>query len=219
MRDLKECQAAVFRRSEIRIKERKKRRNRILMTCIPMVLGITVITAVLWSKTPTGPNSKETEAEAWCVGNSPRVWQEILVSGQGKHLTYKNEETLQIVGFLDACTAEKPIKAPENSPLDPESGKDCQMIPENAPEAPGDDKAPSAGGGETTETENKHSVSQGVLDDYLVHADEGFTITINERQQYCLSGNLLADRTNNKTYVLTPEQADRLRELLGVSGS
>lgn len=218
MRDLKECQAAVFRRSEIRIKERKKRRNRILMTCIPMVLGITVITAVLWSKTPTGPNSKETEAEAWCVEHSPYVWQEILVSGQGKHLTYKNEETLQIVGFLDACTAEKPIKAPENSPL--ESGKDCQMIPENAPEAPEDNRAPSSGTGDpTTETYNKYSATGGLLDDCLVHADEGFTITINEHQQYCLSGNLLADRTNNKTYVLTSEQADRLRELLGVSGS
>ena len=178
MRDLKECQAAVFRRSEIRIKARKKRRNRILMTCIPMVLGITVITAVLWSKTPTGPNSKETEAEAWCVENSPHVWQEILVSGQGKHLTYKNEETLQIVGFLDACTAEKPIKAPENSPLDPESGKDCQMIPENAPEAPGDNRAPSSGTGDpTTETYNKYSATGGLLDDCLVHADEGFTIT------------------------------------------
>lgn len=42
MRDLNECQAEVFRRSEKRIKERKQRRNHMLMVCVPLVLCITI---------------------------------------------------------------------------------------------------------------------------------------------------------------------------------
>ena len=40
MRDLKECKAEVFRRSENRIKARKKLRNRVLSLCIPACLVI-----------------------------------------------------------------------------------------------------------------------------------------------------------------------------------
>ena len=48
MRELHECQAEVFRRSEKRIKERKQRRNHILMTCIPLVLCLSIFGAFLF---------------------------------------------------------------------------------------------------------------------------------------------------------------------------
>ena len=48
MRELHECQAEVFRRSEKRIKERKKRRNHMLMACIPLVLCLTIFGAFLF---------------------------------------------------------------------------------------------------------------------------------------------------------------------------
>lgn len=38
MRDLEDCKAEVFRRSEERIKERKRKRNRVLACCIPLCL-------------------------------------------------------------------------------------------------------------------------------------------------------------------------------------
>ncbi len=40
MRSLDECKAEIFRRSEIKIKQRKKMRNRILAACIPLCLCI-----------------------------------------------------------------------------------------------------------------------------------------------------------------------------------
>lgn len=40
MRSLDECKAEIFRRSEIKIKQRKKTRNRILAACIPLCLCI-----------------------------------------------------------------------------------------------------------------------------------------------------------------------------------
>lgn len=45
MRDLNECKAEVFRRSEQRIKERKKRRNRIAAVCIPLCLVVAALLA------------------------------------------------------------------------------------------------------------------------------------------------------------------------------
>lgn len=42
MREINECTAEVFRRSENRIKERKRNRNRILAFCIPLCLIVTV---------------------------------------------------------------------------------------------------------------------------------------------------------------------------------
>lgn len=38
MRNLEDCKAEVFRRSEKRIKERKRKRNRVLVCCIPLCL-------------------------------------------------------------------------------------------------------------------------------------------------------------------------------------
>ena len=44
MRDLQECQAEVFRRSEEKIKARKRTRNRILAVCVPLCLLLSLKT-------------------------------------------------------------------------------------------------------------------------------------------------------------------------------
>ena len=57
MRNLNECRAEVFRRSENRIQERKKRRNRALACCIPLCLLMVVCAAV--PLLPKGPANDE----------------------------------------------------------------------------------------------------------------------------------------------------------------
>lgn len=47
MREINECTAEVFRRSEKRIKERRKKRNRILALVIPLCLIVTVFSATV----------------------------------------------------------------------------------------------------------------------------------------------------------------------------
>lgn len=47
MREFNECKAEVFRRMEKGIKERKKRRNRIVACCVPLCLCITVFSAAI----------------------------------------------------------------------------------------------------------------------------------------------------------------------------
>ncbi len=60
MRDLMECQAEVFRRSEKRIKERKQRRNHILMVCIPLVF-CAALAVNLWPTLMPANNKAEPE--------------------------------------------------------------------------------------------------------------------------------------------------------------
>lgn len=54
MRDLQQCQAEVFRRSEKRIQQNKKRTKHILLTCVPLVLCLAVCCTVMWPGVPSG---------------------------------------------------------------------------------------------------------------------------------------------------------------------
>ena len=72
MRDLNECTAEVFRRSEQRIKERGRKRVRVLAVCIPLCLIVVVWSVVgLPAMTPEGGalGSDRTYGEA--AGNAP----------------------------------------------------------------------------------------------------------------------------------------------------
>ena len=72
MRDLNECTAEVFRRGEQRIRERRRKRSRVLALCIPVCL-----IAAVWSvmnlpvRTPAGETSCHVQAEAESIGHAP----------------------------------------------------------------------------------------------------------------------------------------------------
>ena len=59
MRDLKECQAEVFRRSEEKIKARKRTRNRILAVCIPLCLLLSLKTVTQVPEINTGDTAAQ----------------------------------------------------------------------------------------------------------------------------------------------------------------
>ena len=49
MRSLDECKAEIFRRSEEKIKQRKKMRNRVLAACVPVCLCVVIGAAGVFS--------------------------------------------------------------------------------------------------------------------------------------------------------------------------
>lgn len=231
MRDLKECQAEVFLRSEKRIKARKKRRNRILMTCIPMALGLTVAAAALWPEAPAGSTpEKETCAlfSGSMVNGTAGSVVKVDVVGHNTVLSHvETADILKITDFLDSCTAPKPESTPMDTPMAPES--DQEEPEENAtvaggrgeePAAPGDNYA-SGGTGELPESGNKHSTTGGLLDQFDASLTADLTVILTAHDgtqtQYTLRGNRLTDLTHNKTYVLTPAQVTEFRSLLGVA--
>ena len=195
MRELHECQAEVFRRSEKRIKERKQRRQRILMTCIPLVLCLTIFGAFLFPQlnnnlqAPEGMPESETQAAMGQDENQSMTCSiaEIKVSGNGVSIRYTDAADLLLIS--DQLNTYG-TRAPETSGTTNEDGSD--------------------------RSENADDVVGGVADS----ANAAYTITLvtheGEKTEYQLIGNTLLNQTTNQAYTLTYEQAKELREILGV---
>ena len=195
MRELHECQAEVFRRSEKRIKERKQRRRRILMTCIPLVLCLTIFGTFLFPQlnnnmqAPEGMPESETQAAMGQDENQSMTCSivEIKVSGNGVSIQYTDVADLLLIS--DQLNTYG-TRAPETSGTTNEDGSD--------------------------RSENADDVVGGVADS----ANAAYTITLvtheGEKTEYRLVGNTLLNQTTNQAYTLTYEQAKELREILGV---
>ena len=195
MRELHECQAEVFRRSEKRIKERKQRRQRILMTCIPLVLCLTIFGTFLFPQlnnnmqAPEGMPESETQAAMGQDENQSMTCSivEIKVSGNGVSIQYTDEADLLLIS--DQLNTYG-TRTPETSGTTNEDGSD--------------------------RSENADDVVGGVADS----ANAAYTITLvtheGEKTEYQLIGNTLLNQTTNQAYTLTYEQAKELREILGV---
>ena len=100
MRELHECQAEVFRRSEKRIKERKQRRNHILMTCIPLVLCLTIFGAFLFPQLDDFKQAPESSNEQFsgAMGKDEiggLFTGSVEVSGNGVSSYYASVENVQ----------------------------------------------------------------------------------------------------------------------------
>ena len=197
MRELHECQAEVFRRSEKRIKERKQRRNHILMACIPLVLCITILGAFLRPNvTPDGA------AEP---GDTRPV-----VDGMGSD------------SFTSlSCPIAKITVSGNNFSISHTEVADLLLISDQLYSY--GTRAPSSNG--TTDTvvdeddvpkDNGEDVSGSIMDS----ANAAYTITMitheGVKTEYQLVGKTLTNLTTNQTYILTQTQANELRTLLGI---
>ena len=196
MRELQECQAEVFRRSEKRIKERKQRSKRILMTCIPLVLCLTAFGAFLF---PQLFNHKQApEDMLGPAGTQAAMGQdeyqsltcaiaEIKVSGNGVSMHYTDVADLLLISDQLHTYG---TRAPETNAAVSEDGSDRN---ENA---------------------------QDVIGSITYSANAAYTITLitheGVKTEYCLFGNTLRNQTTNQAYTLTYEQAKELREMLGI---
>ncbi len=120
MRNLQECQAEVFRRSEERIKERKRRRKHILMVCLPLVLCLTVLSGFLLSNVGLGKSTDAAAPETFYAAAGEGITDGISVfigsvevSGNGLSHLYTSAEDVQgIIDFIDAI-----VKTPETNTL------------------------------------------------------------------------------------------------------
>lgn len=112
MRNLDECQAEVFRRSEKRINARKRCRNRILTVCIPLVLCIVGVTFLPQMAVNSPADVPATEIAGYqysdtmaqeCV--AVQYADTIAVSGNGFSRVYSDAEKVnEIVTLLHMGT-------------------------------------------------------------------------------------------------------------------
>ena len=100
MRNFEERKAEVFRRSEKRIKERRARRNHILMTCIPLVLCLTIFGAFLFPQLDDFKQAPESSNEQFsgAMGKDEiggLFTGSVEVSGNGVSSYYASVENVQ----------------------------------------------------------------------------------------------------------------------------
>ena len=187
MRDLMECQAEVFRRSEKRIKERKQRRNHMLMACVPVVF----CAALLFALKPIMPSDQKTELEDSTQQESTGLPESdgmmasnsvaVIGSGFSNNVTML-EDFQAITGIIESITA---VSGDRNNATtdDPLCGDASEV----------DGAAPMYGG-------------------YLVTViGEDGTETV-----YRLDGLSLVNQTTNERFLMDAETGSLLNNALGI---
>ena len=198
MRNFEERKAEVFRRSEKRIKERKQRRNHILMACIPLVLCITLLGAFLFpGATPEDPRFNGSAGgglteEKFESLSCPIA--KITVTGANFSQTYKEVEDLLLISDQLYSYGSR--------------GSETNGTTDDGIASEGEDRK-----------ENADDVSGSVADS----ANIAYSITLitheGVKTEYRLAGKTLENLTTKQTYHLSQTQVNELYELLGIPKS
>ncbi len=206
MRNLNECKAEIFRRSELRI---RRRRRQILATCVPCVLCIALTTVLLW------PSEGEA-TDLPVVGGltmETAISQENPISGirlsgpQVSHQVTDPNEVRQIRELVQSLPREEVNYSME--------------APEGVPETYAATYAP-------TETYvhdiDRHYPVSGTGDSLSDEAENVFspcyTLTFTYRdgteESYTLTENRLTNNATGQVCPLSPEEAQTLLKLLKI---
>lgn len=196
MRNFEERKAEVFRRSENRIKERKRNSNRILALCIPLCLVSTIWSvAVLPSMLLTKDTGAEQEMEFNGSGNDADgaegklVYLSVEVKGNDSEFY---SEITHASGVTDVY--ENVFLAFETQ----DTGNNMFGVIQEG----------------TSDDESKESASNS-------KDSHSYTITLNaadgSNRIYLLDNNILKDVTFNRTTILTDEQLAKFRLSLGLT--
>lgn len=189
MRSLEERIAEIYRRSEMIVAQRKKRRKHILMACIPLVLCLSVFAAfVLLAMMPAG--AKDAAApenmRADASGSYGLYASKVKVTGSGLALIHtRQSEVLKISDYISQCTME---------------------TPENYEAANG-----AAGKAESADSDYE-SIADTVSTGYSVTLiwEDG------SKTEYLLDGDTLIHVSTGRYYPLSLTQANELKILLGL---
>ena len=208
MRDLMECQAEVFRRSEKRIKERKQRRSHILMACVPVVF----CAALLFALKPIMPSDQKTEPEDTTQQESTGLPEsdgmmasnsvEVIGSGFSNNVTML-EDFQAITGIIESITTGSGDR--NNATTDEPLYGDASDVDGDASDVDGD---ASDVDGAASDVDGAAPMSGGYL--VTVIGEDG-TETV-----YRLDGLSLVNQTTNERFLMDAETGSLLNNALGI---
>ena len=198
MRELHECQAEVFRRSEKRIKERKQRRNHLIMACLPLVLCITILGAFLF---PGGIPEDPGFNGAAGGGLTEEKFEslscpiaKITITGGNFSQTYREIEDLLLISDQLYSYGSR--------------GNETNGTTDDSIASEGEDRK-----------EHADDIYGNITD----HSNVAYTITLvtheGVKTEYRLAGKTLENLTTKQTYHLSQTQVNELYELLGIPKS
>lgn len=198
MREINECTAEVFRRSEKRIKERKRNRNRILAFCVPLCLIVTVWSIMILPAMMPASKSDNSAGEGMDIMGSVDgtdaafVRVEIMSIGTATQSTILKDDAAEVAQIYSTL----------QSSFVNSGGGNKESVNEEAE----DDAL----------TENKDYSQNGTT-----NLSSGFRIiftTENGAQTiYYLSGDKLINETTKQETILTEDQRSNLMNMLGLT--
>ena len=198
MREINECTAEVFRRSEKRIKERKRNRNRILAFCIPLCLIVTVWSIMILPAMMPASKSDNNAGEGMDIMGSVDGTDASFVRVEIMSIGTATQSTIQ----KDDATEVAQIYSTLQSSFVNSGGGNKESVDEEAV----DDAL----------TENKDYSQSGTT-----NLSSGFRIiftTDNGAQTiYSLSGDKLINEKTKQETILTEDQRSNLMNMLGLT--
>lgn len=189
MRELHECQAEVFRRSEKRIKERKQRRNHILMVCIPLILCVTIFGGLFLPNLDDFKGAPESSDELLYSGTGTEAvgglfTGSVEVSGNGVSSYYTSVENVQgIMRLINGVVA-----VPETN-----DGDDLRDYITD----------------ESTSTDSNENYQENCYKILVKRSDGSST-------EYLLVGSLLINQTTQQEYPVGEATMKDLKNALGI---
>ena len=198
MREINECTAEVFRRSEKRIKERKRNRNRILAFCIPLCLIVTVWSIMILPAIMPANKSDNNAGEGMDIIGSVDgtdtafVRVEVMSSGTATQSTILKDDADEVAQIYYTV---------QSSFVNSGGGNKESVNEEAEDDALRENKDYSQSG--TT------NLSSGFR---IIFTTENGAQTI-----YSLSGDKLINETTKQETILTEDQRSNLMNMLGLT--
>lgn len=198
MREINECTAEVFRRSEKRIKERKRNRNRILMCCIPLLICITVFsTAILPAMMPAKKGENLSDNCSDMAGNADDT-----------NVAYVSVEVIN-VGTATQSTILKD-DADEVAQI-------CYTLQSSFENSGGDNKESVNDMEDDGLVEDNKDFSQSGTTNLSSEFRIIFTTENGSQTIYSLSGYKLINETTKQETLLTADQRSNILDTLGLT--
>ena len=197
MRNFEERKAEVFRRSENRIKERKRNRNRILALCVPLCLILTVMSVTML---PSMLSIGDKNSAADELGNMAGATENGAVWTMQVELLGKDDSLQSSVLNGDANAVTQ-----------------IYYTIESAFVSAGENETPAAGQESvaTSDKDNENYSQSGTTT-----LSSGYKITFNTDKDtkaiYILDGNTLTNVQTNEKVTLSEDQRSQILNELGI---
>ena len=199
MREINECTAEVFRRSEKRIKERKRNRNRILAFCIPLCLIVTVWSIMILPAMMPANKSDNNAGEGMDIMGSVDgtdtafVRVEIMSIGTATQSTILKDDADEVAQIYYTVQSSFVSSGEGNKESANDKAEDDALTEEN--------KDYSQSG--TTNLSSRFRII--------------FTTENGAQTVYSLSGDKLINETTKQETILTKDQRTNLLNMLGLT--
>ncbi len=198
MREINECTAEVFRRSEKRIKERKRNRNRILAFCVPLCLIVTVWSIMILPAMLPASESNDSAAMGENIGSADGtgaayIRVEVVNTGTATQFSILKDDAAEVAQIYYTVQSSFVSSGEGNKESVNGNVEDDALTEENK--------------------DFSQSGTNGTSSGYrIIFTTENGTQTI-----YSLTGDKLINETTKQETVLTEDQRSNLMNMLGLT--